>query len=76
MRVSDIQACKDTGIMSYFLPTFHTHFLFFATLPQGILASTLTSEPSCATFHRLGVIALAGERGSRARNTKGTAIMS
>ena len=43
--------------------------LFFATFPQGILASTLT-HTSGANFHRLGVVARAGVRGSRAGNIR------
>jgi hypothetical protein len=35
---------------------------------MGILASTLSSKLTCANYHRLGVIARAGERGSRASN--------
>ena len=37
-------------------------------LPQGILASTLSFDLTCANYYRLGVVARAGERGSRARN--------
>ena len=40
----------------------------FRYFPQGILASTLSSKLTCANFHRLGVVARAGERGSRAGN--------
>ena len=35
-------------------------------------ASTLSSKLTCANYHRLGVIARAGERGSRARNASQT----
>ena len=45
--------------------TLHYVFRYF---PQGILASTLSSKLTCANYHRLGVVARAGERGSRARN--------
>ncbi len=33
-------------------------------LPQGILASTLSFDLTCANYYRLGVVARAGERGS------------
>ena len=33
---------------------------------------THTSKLTCANFHRLGVVARAGERGSRAGNIEGT----
>ncbi|DBB09587.1 TPA: hypothetical protein ACH3X3_007422 [Trebouxia sp. C0006] len=42
-----------------------------AATGQGILASTLSSKLTCANYHRLGVVARAGERGSRARNASG-----
>ena len=34
----------------------------------ALLASTLSSKLTCVNYHRLGVVAGAGERGSRARN--------
>ena len=34
------------------------------------LASTLSSKLTCAKYHRLGVVARAGERESRARNAR------
>ncbi len=52
----------------YHSPHFQTCFLFFANFPQGILASTLSFQLTCANYHRLGMVARAGESGSRARN--------
>ncbi len=55
---------------AYHSPRFSYLLSLFSYFPQGIFASTLSSKLTCANYHRLGMVAHAGERGSRARNAR------
>ena len=55
-------ACGRTAILLIYMPKLRKRGTILAEK-----ASTLSSKLTCANYHRLGVVARAGERGSHAR---------